>query len=220
MKRIDAYGATADLQFTNGSPVDGIPPTRVSADWLNVIQEEVSNVVEAAGLTLDQTGQNKTQLLQAVRSLVQGAPIGSVVMWAGDGSSCPEGWMFCHGDYLSTEAFPLLFAAIGYTFGGEGNVFQIPDLRGMFVRGTDENRGIDPGRQVASYQDDQLKAHSHSVTIRLADNNDDEVAPPAGSDGRLKSPQYTLTSGSTGGSETRPKNVAMHYIIHAGPEMA
>lgn len=39
MKRIDAYGATADKKFTHGSPIDGIPPARVAADWLSTVEK-------------------------------------------------------------------------------------------------------------------------------------------------------------------------------------
>ena len=71
MKRIDSIGATSDRKFTNGDPVTSVPATRVSADWLNTVQEEIASVVEAAGFELDQSGQDTTQLLEAIRSLIR-----------------------------------------------------------------------------------------------------------------------------------------------------
>lgn len=218
MKRIDAYGATTEKKFTNGSPVDGIPPTRVAADWLNTIQEELATVVESAGIELDQTGADTGQLLQAIQGMLSGVPVGSVTMYAG--ASIPSGWLECNGAALSADEWPELYAAIGNTYGGEGPFFSLPDARGLFLRGLDSGRGIDSGRALGSYQADELKAHTHSVEIRLADNNDDEVAPPAGSDGRLKNPRYTVTSSATGGTETRPKNLAMRVIIRAGSQLS
>lgn len=66
MKRIDNSTATVDNLFTEGNPSTATPATVLAAQWLNVIQEELANVVEAAGLTLDQTGADDTQLLQAI----------------------------------------------------------------------------------------------------------------------------------------------------------
>jgi hypothetical protein len=64
MHRIDTPSATVDEQFTEGSPTGGVPATVVSADWLNSIQEEIANVVESAGLTLEK--ENNEQLLSAI----------------------------------------------------------------------------------------------------------------------------------------------------------
>ncbi len=69
MHRIDSFGATQDNMFTEGNPVVPIPPTQVSADWLNAVQEEISHVVEASGVTLDK--QDNSQLLAAVNTLIQ-----------------------------------------------------------------------------------------------------------------------------------------------------
>lgn len=69
MHRIDSFGATQDNRFTEGDPVVPVPPTQVSADWLNAVQEEISHVVEGAGVSLDK--QDNSQLLAAVNALVQ-----------------------------------------------------------------------------------------------------------------------------------------------------
>jgi hypothetical protein len=68
MKRIDHSTATEADQFTEGNPSSGVPPTVVTADWLNGIQEEIVAVIEEAGITLD--GADQTQLLQAINAML------------------------------------------------------------------------------------------------------------------------------------------------------
>lgn len=230
MKRIDSIGAVGSGLFTEGSPIAGVQATRVSASWLNTIQEEIANVVEEAGITLDQTGANTTQLLEAIQSLLgqsTSVPIGSITAFGG--ATVPTGWLSCDGSLVTSSQYPQLFAAIGYSWGGGEGSFYLPDLRGRFLRGVDGGAGVDTdastrtashaggntGNAVGTVQSDQIKAHTHGVTLRLGDNNDDESTPPAASNGSLKAAQYTVTSASTGGTETRPKNAAVYFIIKA-----
>ncbi len=63
MKRTDADGNVANL-FTDGDPQTGDPATVVEETWLNSVQEEIANVVEGAGLTLDEN--DDAQLLAAI----------------------------------------------------------------------------------------------------------------------------------------------------------
>lgn len=51
MHRIDGQGATAENLFTAGDPGAAVPPTVVTADWLNDVQEEIAGPVERAGKT-------------------------------------------------------------------------------------------------------------------------------------------------------------------------
>ena len=106
-------------------------------------------------------------------------------------------------------------------FGDPLTDFRVPDMRGVFLRGVADANGADPdrnsrtasaiggntGNQVGSYQGDAFKSHSHSVTSRNV----------AGSGGNRVwthiSPNETQSTGNTGGSETRPKNVYVNYII-------
>jgi len=66
MKRVDTADAAAGNLFTEGSSSLGIPATTVSADFMNSLQEEIAGVIEDAGITLDQTNVDLTQLLQAL----------------------------------------------------------------------------------------------------------------------------------------------------------
>lgn len=72
MHRIDGYGATEDNMFTEGSAGPGVPvpPTWVTAAWANDMQENVCEVVEAAGIALVKG--DYTQLLAAIRKLFGG----------------------------------------------------------------------------------------------------------------------------------------------------
>jgi microcystin-dependent protein len=96
-----------------------------------------------------------------------GIPTGAIVPYAAN--SAPSGWLLCDGSlYGRTALDPSpqvnLFSAIGITYGaGDGLTnFAVPDLRGMFVRGFDNGRGIDPLRAFGTTQADAFKSHNHS----------------------------------------------------------
>ncbi len=67
-------------------------------------------------------------------------------------STAPIGYVSCDGASYSITQYPELFNAIGYLYGGAGATFNVPDLRGEFVRGLDAGRGIDAGRSIGSFQ--------------------------------------------------------------------
>ena len=79
-----------------------------------------------------------------------GVPSGAVVAFANP--TAPTGWLECNGEFVSTSAYSALFAAIGYTHGGSGAQFKLPDLRGEFIRGWDNGRGVDANRTLGSSQ--------------------------------------------------------------------
>jgi len=136
------------------------------------------------------------------------APIGSIVSYAG--ATAPSGYLICNGAAVSRTTYAALFAAIGTTYGvGNGSTtFNIPDLRGEFVRGFDAGRGVDSGRVLGSWQVDLFKSHTHTI------NNVIMLGGGYLPYSNIAGPQ-TGTTNPTGGSETRPRNVAMNYIIKA-----
>lgn len=67
-------------------------------------------------------------------------------------NSPPDGYLECDGSVLNKNTYTDLFDVIGYTWGGAGNNFNLPDLRGEFLRGWDHGRGVDPGRVFGSWQ--------------------------------------------------------------------
>lgn len=84
-----------------------------------------------------------------------GTPAGTVIYYAAN--SAPTGYLKANGASLSTTTYAALFSAIGYTFGGSGGSFNVPDLRGEFPRGWDDGRGVDSGRSFGSSQLDQMQ---------------------------------------------------------------
>jgi microcystin-dependent protein len=79
--------------------------------------------------------------------------------------AAPAGYLVCDGSLHSITSYPSLFAAIGYSYGGSGSTFRLPDLRGEFIRGHDGGRGVDLGRALGSSQEDLTESHSHSTTL-------------------------------------------------------
>jgi microcystin-dependent protein len=60
-------------------------------------------------------------------------PVGSLQAYAG--ASAPTGWLLCDGTSYSTSVYPELYSVLGYTYGGSGSNFSVPDLRGRVPMG-------------------------------------------------------------------------------------
>lgn len=135
------------------------------------------------------------------------APAGQVSFFAT--STAPAGWLKCNGAAVSRTAYAALFAAIGTTFGaGDGfNTFTLPDMRGEFVRGWDDARGVDSGRTLGSFQNDEIRSHTHT----LSGGGGSEVGPYPDTTSEINS--QTISTAAYGGSETRPRNIAMLACI-------
>jgi phage-related tail fiber protein len=151
---------------------------------------------------------------------IEGVPAGVVIYQAAN--TAPTGFIKANGASLSTTTYANLFAAIGYTFGGSGSSFNVPDLRGEFMRGWDDSRGIDNSRVFGSSQVDAIKDHEHRVfraSVHGSSNihysnlyrgygyNDFGTSSVANS-GR-SGPLYS----GGGYSETRPRNIALLACI-------
>lgn len=104
-------------------------------------------------------------------ALASAAPPGAVVAFAMN--TAPTGWIKCNGAAVSRATFSALFAAIGVTFGaGNGSTtFNLPDLRGQFVRGWSDGASTDSGRAFGSSQSDQNKLHTHAFTGSSVNTN-------------------------------------------------
>ncbi|WOH61901.1 phage tail protein [Bradyrhizobium sp. BWC-3-1] len=146
----------------------------------------------------------------------QMAPAGQVAHFAR--GTAPTGWMKANGAAVSRTAYADLFAAIGTTFGtGDGfSTFNLPDLRGEFLRGLDDGRGVDAGRAIGSAQADDFKSHTHQAptgTGASTGGTDPYEIPP----GNVRFPNYDYVAAApvsaTGGTETRPRNVALLACI-------
>lgn len=135
-------------------------------------------------------------------------PTGMVSAFAG--SAAPAGWVLCNGAAISRADNAALFTAIGTTYGsGNGTTtFNVPDLRGEFVRGLDAGRGIDAGRSLGSNQGFMVQSHGHNIPTQII-----SLDSPGGAGATVFYGGTTYTTESFGGTETRPRNVAMNYII-------
>lgn len=132
-------------------------------------------------------------------------------------SSAPTGWLKCNGAAVSRTTYSRLFTAIGTTFGaGDGSTtFNLPDLRGEFVRGWDDGRGIDAGRTFGSAQLDAYQAHTHqsgSGNLHLGGASGPINAAYQSGVNILRLEDMGTGNGRTA-TETRPRNVAMLWCI-------
>ncbi|AAQ58020.1 tail fiber protein [Chromobacterium violaceum] len=96
-------------------------------------------------------------------------------------SAPPLGWLKANGAAVSRKDYPSLFAALGTYYGaGDGSTtFNLPDLRGEFVRGWDDGRGVDNGRGFGTWQKGTLTFSDPSLTspcvASLVHRNDNTV---------------------------------------------
>ena len=134
-------------------------------------------------------------------------PSGTIITVAKN--TAPNGYLKANGALVSRTAYSALFAAIGTTFGeGDGSTtFALPDLRGYFPRGWDDGRGIDTSRVFGSNQDDELKSHKHTFYGSFYSSGLGGGGSPVIYSGN------TSSTYETGGTETRPKNIALLYCI-------
>jgi len=125
----------------------------------------------------------------------------------------PAGWLECKGTSLTVAAYPQLFAAIGYTYGGSGANFNIPDARGLVPRAWDDGAGVDPSRVFGSTQQDALQAHTHTYNNPAGSFN----FTTTGGSFAYTSVNSAATSGVSSpgrtATETRMKNIAWMFII-------
>ncbi len=156
-------------------------------------------------------------------------------------TTAPSGWLYCNGSAVSRTTYDRLFSAIGTTFGaGDGSTtFNLPDLRDEFIRGANQGGG----RDVAVSESDSLAAHTHTGDTASAGSHNHGgghyinttnpdfyrygltgatgLRPDGGSGSNTGEPltstagshTHSFTTDSTGGSETRPQNVALLPII-------
>jgi microcystin-dependent protein len=132
-----------------------------------------TGVLTSDGATLSFVGGVNGDYLQIIGGSIQfssfipgGTPTGTVTAFAG--SAAPSGWVLCNGALYGRTALDpspqtALFGVIGTTYGsGDGlTTFNVPDLRGMFVRGLDAGRGVDPLRSLGSQQAFAMQSHNH-----------------------------------------------------------
>ena len=224
------------FQDSSGSPFVSLKsPSSLSG---NVDLTLPSSIVSGGFMQTDGSGNLSFQV-------VAGVPSGAVFCIAV--ASVPSGYLECNGQSVSRTTFAALFAVIGTQYGANNSsTFKVPDLRGEFIRGFDNGRGVDSGRSVASSQSHQHPQHNHAVSA----SSSSSVSDPGhkhnllfaggsfgGSSGAVTardtgtitdrisnsntgisvSTSTSISQSNRGGtsnsSETRPRNIAMMYVI-------
>ena len=250
MHRIDTKTAQKDKfgagknGFTRGNPQTGTPATDLDDDYFDMLQEELCSVVEASGASLEKTRHD--QLLTALRALLlsRNNPFGDIKsdgtvktalenLGLGEGSALPvgvpvpwpsptppTGWLKCNGAAFSAEEYPELAKAYPTN--------KLPDLRGEFIRGWDDGRGVDAGRQLLSSQGDAIRNIEGFADGGIGMSFD--AIRGAFYDAGTRSarmPNNTTDIGKTDdlgfdasrvvptANENRPRNIAFNYIVRA-----
>lgn len=159
-------------------------------------------------------------------------PVGVPVPWPS--ATPPTGWLKCNGAAFSAEEYPELAKAYPTN--------KLPDLRGEFIRGWDDGRGIDTGRALLNWQPHTILDHAHYMELwtgdGLAAGSAREGVNPGilatyGDGGIVKTDEPGLKVPSSlraissrsvkrygeisenVGTETRPRNIAFNYIVRA-----
>ncbi|PTW53570.1 microcystin-dependent protein [Breoghania corrubedonensis] len=156
--------------------------------------------------------------------LPAGVAVGSIMAFGA--SEPPAGWLECNGAAVSRKTYAALFAAIGTVFGGgdAASTFNLPDLRGEFVRGWDHGRAVDADRGFGSSQLDAMEAWTASFITRWNYSSDGSQGAASVSDSGTQG----ATNSNAGArvtidpsrvartaKETRPRNIALLYCIKA-----
>ena len=226
------------FQDSSGSPFVSLKsPSSLSG---NVNLTLPSSIVSGGFMQTDGSGNLSFQV-------VAGVPSGAVFCIAV--ASVPSGYLECNGQSVSRTTFAALFAVIGTQYGASNSsTFKVPDLRGEFIRGFDNGRGVDSGRSVASSQSHQHPQHNHAVSASSSSSVNDSghnhrvrVGTSGSGGGNVSdrdsqnpgnfvsnqienattgisvSTSTSISQSNRGGtsnsSETRPRNIAMMYVI-------
>lgn len=161
-------------------------------------------------------------------------PAGTILPFAGEYTEVPKGWLLCDGLEYEKTTYPDLYLAIKSAWGENGSKFRVPDLRGVFLRGVNGSRtgtyadpdagsrpapytGGNTNNSVGSFQEDVFSEHHHDIPYCVYDKNTWATAAinrPLVDD---TGPRHEVYSGQTtaniGGTETRPSNAYVNYII-------
>lgn len=127
----------------------------------------------------------------------------------------PAGYLKCNGGAVSRTTYANLFAEIGTTFGiGDGSTtFNLPELRGEFPRFWDDSRGIDAARVFGSAQVQQLLSHQHTTLTPPFVGSEVFVGSAVLVGTGTANDYYPRNTSLVGGSENRPRNIALLGII-------
>ena len=144
------------------------------------------------------------------RTIVELQPAGMISSFCA--STAPTGWLQCNGAAVSRTTYSDLFAAVGTVYGsGDGSTtFNVPEMRGEFLRGWDNARGIDSGRAIGTFQNAFGVDKDTPTGGTLGMDNMD--GPPA-SNSTHRIVTQTGAGRSVSRYKVRPRNVALLMCI-------
>jgi microcystin-dependent protein len=160
---------------------------------------------DVVGTTATQTLTNKTISLEAADNTITGRlastnggiPAGVISQYAG--ATAPAGYLLCQGQSVSTTTFAGLFAAIGYTYGGSGSSFVIPNLQNRVPvgrgSGTFGSLNATGGAETVTLNATQMPVHTHTQDPHNHDQNSHGHSGTAASAGSHSHSASTDTSG-------------------------
>lgn len=189
------------------------------------------DVGTSAGKIVALDGAGKLPAVDGSRLLgIQAVPPGSLIMHAA--ASAPAGYLKANGGAVSRSIYSALFSVIGTSYGaGDGSTtFNLPDFRGYFPRAWDDGRGVDSGRAIGSSQSDSYLNHSHTGSTASAGSHThssgiggpggvgfsmggDSIYPGSTGSAGDHTHAVIVNASTTGGTETRPKNIAVLFCI-------
>ena len=182
--------------------------TTVTIPGIGKLAQKGSN----GALAIADGGTGATNAADALTKLGLGEgsalPVGVPVPWPS--ATPPTGWLKCNGAAFSAEEYPELAKAYPTN--------KLPDLRGEFIRGWDDGRGVDSSRGLLTSQDHLFASHEHwfdqYYALKSFDPTGGRFVVTADAFGELITAN-SISTVSVGGSETRPRNVAFNYIVRA-----
>lgn len=205
--REDQWTAVSATQLTLGTSYPaGTKFTGVQNEPAGVLANPLDRDLNLSDVPSKATARANLDVYSKAESDASGQP-GDIKYTAR--ATAPTGWLKANGAAISRTAYAALYSVIGTTYGaGDGfNTFNVPDLRGVVIRGLDEGRGLDAGRSLGTYQADDIKSHTHEVPYGPNEGDNTSNVTNGGTTAG------NITTLATGGGETRMKNVALVPLI-------
>jgi len=190
---IDTAAALTVIQSTLQDAVDAAAASAILAE--NALP---SGTIDDDNPALDKAYSSaKIEAELALKATGSGSPTGTVIHLAT--LTVPEGYLKADGQAVSRATFNELFLAIGEVYGvGDGSTtFNLPDLRGVFVRSYDDGASVDTGRSFGSTQDDENKEHSHTGAADSSGNHSHTGSTASAGNHTHLTVQSSGTSGSS-----------------------
>lgn len=215
--KIDPAIVLASRAYVDAAILEVLPKNKTPGQWTRVKTNDRGIVVEGDNpSTLAGMGIKDTYTKPEIEAMIAQAsalPVGATVAFPVN--KVAPGFLELDGSVKSIAVYPDLAAFLGTVFNkgdeGAGN-FRLPESRGEFLRGWDHGRGIDAGRAIGTYQSDDFKSHTHTLPPNSAQNTAGGGIYWNGGPNGLSSAGPT---NATGGTETRPRNLAVVWCIKA-----